>query len=63
MQTPQLPKIGFETIRNNTALKHAMWEQAIAQGFETIRNNTALKRGGGMMNKQEVLKPFETTQL
>ena len=37
-------KRGFETIRNNTALKQqALWNWEI-QSFETIRNNTALKQ-------------------
>ena len=34
---------GFETIRNNTALKQDENEGEIEEGFETIRNNTALK--------------------
>ena len=33
------------------------------QGFETIRNNTALKQFEDLEDLQEVLKPFETTQL
>ena len=35
--------VGFETIRNNTALKRLRTVKAHAKRFETIRNNTALK--------------------
>ena len=34
---------GFETIRNNTALKPAIRSVVFNLSFETIRNNTALK--------------------
>ena len=34
---------GFETIRNNTALKQTDMYQFMSLRFETIRNNTALK--------------------
>ena len=34
---------GFETIRNNTALKQGLLAEITQQRFETIRNNTALK--------------------
>ena len=34
---------GFETIRNNTALKQPYGDSHVWSGFETIRNNTALK--------------------
>ena len=43
----------FETIRNNTALKHDSAQSQSTAGFGTIRNNTALKHrpsggyGGG----------------
>ncbi|KXT76318.1 hypothetical protein STRDD10_00290 [Streptococcus sp. DD10] len=35
--------LGFGTIRNNTALKHAEQVPTQEGGFGTIRNNTALK--------------------
>ena len=34
---------GFGTIRNNTALKHAIPRSLSTKRFGTIRNNTALK--------------------
>ena len=39
-----LVKAGFETIRNNTALKLGRTVKDKSNRFETIRNNTALKR-------------------
>ena len=39
-------QLSFETIRNNTALKHSEAIPLQVLRFETIRNNTALKRGG-----------------
>ncbi len=55
--------LGFGTIRNNTALKHlsALVEQNWS--FGTIRNNTALKHSNEYHKEQNVLEPFETTQL
>ena len=53
----------FETIRNNTALKHLTTLRCLRAGFETIRNNTALKPYGKEIGLWVVLKPFETTQL
>ena len=55
--------IGFETIRNNTALKLESRISDDMQGFETIRNNTALKPITYEVDGFLVLKPFETTQL
>ena len=37
------PELGFETIRNNTALKQFQSIKLTLPGFETIRNNKALK--------------------
>ena len=56
-------QLRFETIRNNTALKQ-FFKTADAQTcFETIRNNTALKLQTTLGDIEQVLKPFETTQL
>ena len=54
---------GFETIRNNTALKRTVAVKLVDLGFETIRNNTALKLAEVVKQYDGVLKPFETTQL
>ena len=48
---------GFETIRNNTALKLVLIAGLLSQRFETIRNNTALKLGNLFFLKSEC---FET---
>ena len=48
---------GFETIRNNTALKLMRSVIFVVDGFETIRNNTALKQALNI--KPEYLR-FET---
>ena len=54
---------GFETIRNNTALKRRTRNRHSSTRFETIRNNTALKLAVFKHQRSDVLKPFETTQL
>ncbi|MBS7108046.1 MAG: hypothetical protein ACLUCE_08375 [Streptococcus sp.] len=41
---PKIITMGFETIRNNTALKRCFVFGKIRIRFGTIRNNTALKR-------------------
>ena len=55
---------GFGTIRNNTALKHAVIDTLENTRFGTIRNNTALKLPNAhSKSDNSVLEPFETTQL
>ena len=44
MNGAALPRAGFGTIRNNTALKRVNYMPDIDDGFGTIRNNTALKQ-------------------
>ena len=48
VQTVIANDAGFETIRNNTALKLQAPSIRKSHGFETIRNNTALKREIGI---------------
>ena len=53
----------FGTIRNNTALKPAHTLYTSDSSFGTIRNNTALKPLHLNLYVEQVLEPFETTQL
>ena len=50
-------RASFETIRNNTALKHRVAVHVLLAGFETIRNNTALKLG---LTEDQAKSGFET---